>query len=339
MLAFAAEHPGALFRTCAPGHFTGSALVLDAAGAHTLVLFHRKLQRWLQPGGHADGDANLAAAMVDKSVEAPAFKKTGAILSLTTDEAIRAHIADRVDPTLGDLLRDQHLSGAAIHHAEYTFGEQLARFATTVEVSGLLLSIGVLGLLIEMQTLHGIAGLIGISALGLFFGTHVYAGFSNGFVIALAVAGVIALLFELHVLPGHGISGMLGALALIVAVFLSFGIASIFVAAQAISIAIVLSALFFWGATKIFPENAFMSRLTLVAAQGPEYVTSSDFRDLLGKNGVATSLLRPAGVAEIDGRRIAVLTEGEFVPAGSPILVNRVEGARIFVRPILKENA
>lgn len=46
-------------RTCRPGHLTGSAFVLDATGSKTALLFHTKLQRWLQPGGHADGDTNL----------------------------------------------------------------------------------------------------------------------------------------------------------------------------------------------------------------------------------------------------------------------------------------
>jgi len=55
---------------------------------------------------------------------------------------------------------------------------------------------------------------------------------------------------------------------------------------------------------------------------------------LLGRSGIASSYLRPAGVATIDGRRIDVLTEGEFVTAGSAIRVTRVEGARIFVRPV-----
>jgi 8-oxo-dGTP pyrophosphatase MutT (NUDIX family) len=60
LLAFVDEHPDALERTCRPGHLTGSALVIDPSTGAVLVLFHRKLQRWLQPGGHADGDGHLA---------------------------------------------------------------------------------------------------------------------------------------------------------------------------------------------------------------------------------------------------------------------------------------
>ncbi len=60
ILAFLDEHPDALLRSCAPGHLTGSALVVDPASRRILLLFHAKVRRWLQPGGHADGDGDLA---------------------------------------------------------------------------------------------------------------------------------------------------------------------------------------------------------------------------------------------------------------------------------------
>lgn len=64
------EHGAALAdRTTAPGHLTGSAVVVDAAGARVLVLLHTKLQRWLQPGGHADGDHELAGVALREASE------------------------------------------------------------------------------------------------------------------------------------------------------------------------------------------------------------------------------------------------------------------------------
>lgn len=56
-------------RTCAPGHLTGSALVVEEGTGRMLVLFHRKLQRWLQPGGHADGDHELAGVALREAGE------------------------------------------------------------------------------------------------------------------------------------------------------------------------------------------------------------------------------------------------------------------------------
>ncbi len=61
--------PGPLDRTCRPGHLTGSALVVDPADRRVLVLFHAKLQRWLQPGGHADGDGDLARVALREATE------------------------------------------------------------------------------------------------------------------------------------------------------------------------------------------------------------------------------------------------------------------------------
>ena len=54
ILAFVARHPRPFDRAILEGHLTGSALTVSASGARVLLLHHRKLQRWLQPGGHAD---------------------------------------------------------------------------------------------------------------------------------------------------------------------------------------------------------------------------------------------------------------------------------------------
>jgi membrane-bound serine protease (ClpP class) len=278
-------------------------------------------------------DSHLAAAMVDSGVDAPAYKAPGAILTLTADQAHTAGFSEATLPSFDAAVERFGVSGAPRAKAEYTFAEHVARFATNPDVSGILLGIGFLGLLIELQTLHLIAGAIGVSALALFFGTHVYAGFSNGLVIALALVGILLILFELHVLPGHGVAGTLGALTLVGAVLLAFGLPFFLGALQALAVAIVLSAVSFVLLQRVIPENAFVKRLMFAGTQGPDYVASADYRALIGRVGVALSFLRPAGVATFGDMRVDVLTEGDFVPAGTPVRVTRVEGARIFVRP------
>lgn len=69
ILDFVDIHDDALHRSCRTGHLTGSALVVDAAGERVVMLHHRKLRRWLQPGGHCDGDANLAAVALREATE------------------------------------------------------------------------------------------------------------------------------------------------------------------------------------------------------------------------------------------------------------------------------
>ncbi len=63
------EHADIAVRTCRPGHLTGSAFVVDSSRMMCLLLFHTKLQRWLQPGGHADGDTNLAHVALREAEE------------------------------------------------------------------------------------------------------------------------------------------------------------------------------------------------------------------------------------------------------------------------------
>lgn len=69
ILDFCAEHPDALYRTCLAGHLTGSALVVDPSRNATLLIHHAKLDRWLQPGGHVDGNGDLAASALREALE------------------------------------------------------------------------------------------------------------------------------------------------------------------------------------------------------------------------------------------------------------------------------
>jgi membrane-bound serine protease (ClpP class) len=210
---------------------------------------------------------------------------------------------------------------------------ELLRFVSDPAVSGVLLAIGFAGLLIEMQTLHLIAGAIGATAFALFFGSHIFVGSSDSLVAALAAIGFAGVLLELHVVPGHGAPGIVGLFALFAAIVFAFGFPFAAVAAQSIAIAIVLTIVIFVVAARLFPQNAFMRRLAFTGVQGKDYVAAPDYRPLIGQAGFATSYLRPAGYAAINGHKVDVLTEGEFVPAGTPLIVTRVEGARVFVRP------
>jgi 8-oxo-dGTP pyrophosphatase MutT (NUDIX family) len=69
MLDFVDGHPGALHRSCVEGHLTGSAMVVDPESRRFLLMLHAKVGRWLQPGGHADGDAALPGVALKEATE------------------------------------------------------------------------------------------------------------------------------------------------------------------------------------------------------------------------------------------------------------------------------
>jgi 8-oxo-dGTP pyrophosphatase MutT (NUDIX family) len=69
IIRFVENHADCLLRSCAPGHLTGSAWIVDAPRRHALLTHHRKLGKWLQPGGHADGDSDLLAVALREARE------------------------------------------------------------------------------------------------------------------------------------------------------------------------------------------------------------------------------------------------------------------------------
>jgi len=84
-IAFVEAHADCLERTCVPGHLTGSAWVVSPDRTQTLLTHHLKLEKWLQLGGHADGDADLPAVARREALE-----ESG----LTGVRAVRAEIFD-----------------------------------------------------------------------------------------------------------------------------------------------------------------------------------------------------------------------------------------------------
>lgn len=76
---FIAAHPDCLWRTCLDGHLTASAWIVDPARTRTLLTHHRKLDRWLQLGGHVDGEADLLAAALREAREESGLTRLRAV--------------------------------------------------------------------------------------------------------------------------------------------------------------------------------------------------------------------------------------------------------------------
>ncbi len=66
---FIVQHSNCFDRQLASGHVTGSAWVINPAYSHVLMLHHRKLGLWLQPGGHADGDTDIIRVVLKETAE------------------------------------------------------------------------------------------------------------------------------------------------------------------------------------------------------------------------------------------------------------------------------
>jgi 8-oxo-dGTP pyrophosphatase MutT (NUDIX family) len=78
-VSFVGAHPDCLLRTCLEGHLTGSAWIVSPDRRRTLLTHHGKLGKWLQLGGHADGDPDLLAVALREAREESGLSRIAAV--------------------------------------------------------------------------------------------------------------------------------------------------------------------------------------------------------------------------------------------------------------------
>src|SRR5918996_30184 len=283
----------------------------------------------------------IAEAMVDADVEIPDLIEKGKLLTLTTEEALKHKVADFRADNIESVLEQLGLAGAEVRQARPNWAENSVRFLTHPVVSSLLITIGMLGIIIEIRTPgFGIPGGLGIMSLALFFWGHSLVQLVGWEEILLVGSGIVLLAFEVFVVPGFGITGVLGIGALLAGLSLSLvgGGATwefILKAASRVIFSLIVALLASLVLLRYLPRLPWGRRLILEtglgAGQGYASAPETDMK-WLGKSGTVLSPLRPAGIAEIEGERVDVVSDGGFVESGAPIVVSRVDGNRIVVR-------
>lgn len=285
----------------------------------------------------------LAEAMVDADVAIRGVVEKGKLLTLTTDEALKHGLVDFRADTLEDALQKLGLGGAELRRASPNWAENLVRLLTHPIVSSLLISIAMVGILIELRTPgFGIAGGLGVASLALFLWGHWLVQLAGWEELLLALAGMVLLALEFFVIPGFGIAGALGILAILAGIVLSMlgpGNTPQFVmmAAARVVFALLFALIASLVLLRLMPRLPIGKRLILQTELGAAsgYVSAPEGdRRWLGRKGRAWSPLHPAGIAEIDHQRVDVVSEGEPIDAGRPIEVIRVDGNRIVVKEI-----
>ncbi|WP_035019463.1 NfeD family protein [Anoxybacillus flavithermus] len=170
----------------------------------------------------------------------------------------------------------------------------------------------------------------------LFFSSHLAAGLTTFGAIMLFAIGLILLVIELFV-PG-GVIGVAGLSTLVWSLFLAAKHSPFITISLAIA---VVSALMMglWLSRVSKKKMALFEKMVLTDEQRNEqgYVSHETRVDLIGKQGVSLTVLRPAGTALIDGERVDVVTEGEYIERHRPIEVIHVDGLKVVVRECKKE--
>ncbi|MGQ4665786.1 NfeD family protein, partial [Metabacillus halosaccharovorans] len=280
-------------------------------------------------------DPKFALAMADKDVDIPEYGAgKGDLLTLETKQALEVGYSEGTAESLEDLLTQLDLEGATVLKAEESLAEKIARFITNPVVVPILLSIGSLGLVVELYSPgFGVPGFMGISALLLFFYGHLVAGLAGMEAIILFILGVIFLIAELFV-PG-GILGILGFVSVIGSLYVASGNFVHMTISLLISFAVAFAASILL--VKVFGKRMnIFKKLILRDSTNTEsgYVSNVSRRELVGAEGIALTTLRPSGTAVINDERLDVVTEGGYIIKGQKVKVIKVEGSRIVVREL-----
>jgi len=218
--------------------------------------------------------------------------------------------------------------------------EPLIRFLANPLVSPLLLSLGVLGLVLEIKTgAFGLGGLVSLVSLGLFFASSFLVGLGGWEEIILLGIGLVAISIEVFILPGFGAAGILGIVALAAAIVLAMigsspSAADVTQAFTVLGVSVAITGAVTYAWLRHLPNSGRFAGLFLRggAHQADGYIAATPRHDLVGQDGIAVTDLRPAGTAQIGQERVDVVTEGGYVAQGQAVRVMRSEGYRHVVR-------
>lgn len=286
-------------------------------------------------------DPRIGEAMVDEEIAIDGVVEAGKLLTLTTDEAVGVGYAIEAN-NFSDVLAKLDMSGAEVVTPRVNWAEQLVRFLSHPLVAPLLLSIGMLGLVIEIKTpSFGLAGATGLLALAAFFGSHLLVGLAGWEEIILLGVGLIALGIEVFVVPGFGVAGAIAILCIGSATFLALigNLATWGDIARASGILFVTGMIVVTSIYALFrylPGSSRLRGVFLKAAtsKAAGYIAGATHDELIGAVGVALTDLRPSGTVRVGDERLDVVSDVGFVAKGARVRVIRSEAYRHVVEPL-----
>ena len=333
----------------AEGGTIGAATAVDMQGnkasEKVISYFRNEMKATAEKTGRSP---ELAEAMVDEDVEIENLAPKGKLLTLTTEEAVEQKLAEYKITSiteadkLDDVLGLYGLEGANVIRKEINWAEQAVRWLTHPMVASLLMSLGFLGLIFEFQSPGwGIGGTLAILCLGLFFGSHLLVKLASWSEVLLFLVGLLLVIGDLFFVAGFGLLAVPGLVLMFVSIFMSLmGRFELWtwdtagLAVRPIMISMLMTLIIAAFALKRLPRSTTWQKVVLTEEEAGYQAVSEENVSLAGKSGKAVTDLRPGGTAEIDGQRLSVTTEGDFLDKNTDVEVVEVEGNRIVVRKI-----
>ena len=339
-----AMEPGGSIGAATP--VTDSDGEMEAADEKMVSYFRTEMRSTAERNGRP-GD--IAEAMVDREIEIEDVIAKGKLLTLTTSDAVRLGVADFEAQTIEEVLEELGLAGAVRTEHTINWAESFARIVSHPALSSLLMSIGFLGIMLELyRPGWGIPGTVGVACLALFFLGHYVVNLAGWEEVLLFAAGVVLLGLEIFVIPGFGIAGIAGIAAILASVFLAligrdlrlswqlgYVTDAITVVAGGMLGVLIGGALLVRFVPGSRAGNLLILRRKLDTDEGfVTHATAAQERFPVGTHGTAMGDLRPAGTVRIGGDRIDAVSEGSFISRGAEVAIVAWNAGHPVVREI-----
>ncbi|MCK6456106.1 MAG: hypothetical protein L6Q92_06200 [Phycisphaerae bacterium] len=316
-----------------------------------------------EAGGNA-GEWQLVRKMKDPlsgrtlDVQQPVVQSND-LLTLTQTEALWFGFAKAIvssEPELSEYLK----LSAPFLRLEANWSELLAAWLSSPIVRSILFVLMLMGAYAEFHAPgHFVGGAVAVIALALFLGAPYITGLANVWEIVVVVIGVGLLCIELFLIPGFGVTGVLGLGLVLVGLVASFvqpelpivprDTSPVFdwhwpqmpatwhgvrVGITVVSTGLIVGTIGAYLLSRILPRSPLLRRI-ITPNPAPERVVPDDpypYAAQPGDIGIAESLLRPAGKARFGPTLVDVVSESEYIPAGTRVQVIERHGNRVVVR-------
>lgn len=326
----------------------GAATVVDQTGDVVPDKYQSYMRSMMRSTAEAKGrDPDIAQAMVDPSIYITGIIDSGKVLTFTTSEAMLHGFCDGQAENIEEVMALAGFKEYEIIEQQLIATDRIIRFLINPMISGILIMVIVGGIYFELQT-PGIGFPIAASIIAalLYFAPLYVEGLAQHWEISLFIIGVLLVGIEIFALPGFGVAGITGIVLIVISLALSMvgnvgfdfeGVPAGDIT-QAFFIVIIASFLSlvssFYLSRRLFTTTRF-GELALDSIQDKaDGYTSANvlLNELVGKEGITVTILRPSGTVEIDDEHYDAVAQTSYIDKGEKITVVKHEHMQLIVR-------
>ena len=309
----------------------------ESHGKDMIVTGKDTVYRWVR-------DPRIAEAMVDERINIPNVVDSGKVLTFTAQEALKFGYCDGIAENTNEVVT-QYLGYDDYKLVEYkpTFFDNLKGFLTNPAFQAILIMIIIGGIYFELQSPgFGFPAIAAITAAVLYFTPLYLDGLVQNWEIIVFIIGILLILFEVLVFPGHGVSLAAGIILTGVGLVFSllnndyFTFEHVRMPDISRSILTVFSGMLMgmiivlWLSSRI-GEKGMFRKIALTTDLAESGSADREVHNLVGKTGKAMTVLRPSGKIIIDNEVYDAVSNQGFIDSGTIVTVVKFENMQVYV--------